>query len=468
MSETRPSTEQLRFTSSKTGEQLLDTYLEAAERGNRSLPDLMADLFDSSGVTRQNLEWRINGGFLEFRYNFAVNPTAQWVQAGPFLRDRGAHVPGTTYAPLEIVSSGGALYFAAAQTNTTPPAAPWLTLSTTGVLGAQGGVLQTPAVRPTINGQNSLLITDDAVNGRVNITLQNDSASPGTGRYYGTDAGGVRGWHALPSFVSPAFTGTPTAPTAAQDTNTTQLATTAYVLGQAGSANPLMSGVAAPGTSLRFARQDHVHPVDTSRAPLASPAFTGTPTAPTAAQDTNTTQLATTSFVISQAATVLPLVNNGAGAVGTSLRFARQDHSHPRDQLLPSTKVYATSGAWGSTNYSPGASDETFFDIILPTGTRSVAGTASFRAQASGGYATAIYSVAVLNASLVSQGVIGTAALTVHPTNVEFANGTISFAWNGAATGANWRLRFYVRNQDAPTNLHLVQSYGAAGIVITE
>lgn len=37
-----------------------------------------------------------------------------------------------------------------------------------------------------------------------------------------------------------------------------------------------------------------------SKSPLASPAFTGTPTAPTAAVDTSTTQIATTEFVIEQ------------------------------------------------------------------------------------------------------------------------------------------------------------------------
>jgi hypothetical protein len=37
--------------------------------------------------------------------------------------------------------------------------------------------------------------------------------------------------------------------------------------------------------------------INTARAPLASPAFTGTPTAPTASSGTNTTQLATTAFV---------------------------------------------------------------------------------------------------------------------------------------------------------------------------
>ena len=102
------------------------------------------------------------------------------------------------------------------------------------------------------------------------------------------------------TLASPALTGTPTAPTAAADTNTTQIATTAFTLGQASSATPLMSGTAAVGTSLRFARQDHVHPVDTSRAPLASPTFTGTPAAPTASAGNNSTQIANTAWVQGQ------------------------------------------------------------------------------------------------------------------------------------------------------------------------
>jgi hypothetical protein len=97
--------------------------------------------------------------------------------------------------------------------------------------------------------------------------------------------------------ASPGLTGTPTAPTAATDTNTTQIATTAFVLGQASVTAPGMDGTAAVGSSTRFARADHIHPTDTSRAPLASPALTGTPTAPTPANGTNTTQIATTAFV---------------------------------------------------------------------------------------------------------------------------------------------------------------------------
>jgi hypothetical protein len=66
--------------------------------------------------------------------------------------------------------------------------------------------------------------------------------------------------------ASPSFTGTPVTPTAAIDTNTTQIASTAFVIGQ-------------------------------GYAKLASPALTGTPTTPTAAAGTNTTQIASTAFV---------------------------------------------------------------------------------------------------------------------------------------------------------------------------
>ena len=100
--------------------------------------------------------------------------------------------------------------------------------------------------------------------------------------------------------ASPALTGTPSAPTAAVDTNTVQVATTAFVLGQASAANPVINGTATAGSSSRYSRADHIHPTDTTRAPVASPTFTGTPAAPTPAADTDTTQLATTAFVVGQ------------------------------------------------------------------------------------------------------------------------------------------------------------------------
>lgn len=55
--------------------------------------------------------------------------------------------------------------------------------------------------------------------------------------------------------------------TQAVDTNTTAPASTAFVLGQAGTGTPIMNGTATAGTSKRYSPQDHVHPTDTSRVP---------------------------------------------------------------------------------------------------------------------------------------------------------------------------------------------------------
>jgi hypothetical protein len=157
---------------------------------------------------------------------------------------------------------------------------------------------------------------------------------------------------------SPALSGTPTSTTAAVDTNTTQIATTAYVIGQAGTANPAMNGSAAVGTSLRYARQDHVHASDTSRAPLASPTFTGVPAAPTASVDTNTTQVATTAFVLAQASGSNPLAL-GSVAQGTSTRYARQDHVHPTTGLGLTSGTLAQFAATTSSQLAGVISDET-------------------------------------------------------------------------------------------------------------
>jgi hypothetical protein len=71
-----------------------------------------------------------------------------------------------------------------------------------------------------------------------------------------------------------------------------------------------MDGTAAVGTTTKYAREDHVHPSDTSRAAvtyvdaqvalkanIASPTFTGDPKAPTPAPGDNDTSVATTAFV---------------------------------------------------------------------------------------------------------------------------------------------------------------------------
>lgn len=81
------------------------------------------------------------------------------------------------------------------------------------------------------------------------------------------------------NLTSPAFSGLPTAPTASVDTNTTQIATTAFVIGQGYISSSSAASIYAP---------------------IESPNLTGMPVAPTASVDTNTTQIATTEFVINQ------------------------------------------------------------------------------------------------------------------------------------------------------------------------
>ena len=126
--------------------------------------------------------------------------------------------------------------------------------------------------------------------------------------------------------ASPTFTGVPAAPTAAQATNTTQIATTAFVraevtalvngatatldtlgeiataLGSDANLSTTLTtsiGLKAPLASPTFTGTVTI-PSGASIsdfAPLASPSLTGTPLAPTAAGGTNTTQIATTAFV---------------------------------------------------------------------------------------------------------------------------------------------------------------------------
>jgi hypothetical protein len=98
---------------------------------------------------------------------------------------------------------------------------------------------------------------------------------------------------------SPALAGTPTVPTAAADTNTTQIASTAFVIGQASSSNPLMDGVVTIGTSKKYARADHVHPTDTTLAPLSGATFTGAVSIPSGTGNFNSLTVNTTGVSLS-------------------------------------------------------------------------------------------------------------------------------------------------------------------------
>lgn len=62
----------------------------------------------------------------------------------------------------------------------------------------------------------------------------------------------------------------------------------------------------SPGFAADMATQAELDAVAAAKADKASPALTGTPTAPTAAQGTNTTQLATTAYVQTEAGLLVP------------------------------------------------------------------------------------------------------------------------------------------------------------------
>jgi hypothetical protein len=165
------------------------------------------------------------------------------------------------------------------------------------------------------------------------------------------------------NIASPILTGTPLSTTAAADTNTTQIATTAYVVGQASSTTPANNGTAAVGTSLKYARADHVHPTDTTRAPLASPNFTGTPSLPTGTiavtqtAGNNTTAVATTAFVRADN-NVKAWVNfNGKGTVAIRASFnvsSITDNGVGYYTVNLTTAISDTSYALLGTSIDPG------------------------------------------------------------------------------------------------------------------
>jgi hypothetical protein len=58
---TKPDADQVKFSSSRTGEWVLEDYLQAAEYGNKSLSTLLGMLFDDTGTFKNVLITGVQG-----------------------------------------------------------------------------------------------------------------------------------------------------------------------------------------------------------------------------------------------------------------------------------------------------------------------------------------------------------------------------------------------------------------------
>ena len=119
--------------------------------------------------------------------------------------------------------------------------------------------------------------------------------------------------------ASPALSGTPTAPTAPPATNNTQIATTAYVTTAIAALPAPVSSFNGRTGAVTFQASD-ISAV--GGALLASPNFTGTPTAPTPVAGTSNTTLATTAFVANAVAASTAGVSSYAGRTGVVVPIA--------------------------------------------------------------------------------------------------------------------------------------------------
>lgn len=145
------------------------------------------------------------------------------------------------------------------------------------------------------------------------------------------------------NLASPAFTGTPTAPTQAPGNDSTRIATTAFVRQELNTAIEPLATTAA------------MNAADALKAPLASPALTGNPTAPTQPSGNNSTRLATTAFVQSALTSAV-----SAGAVSYFARATAPAGWLAANGAAVSRTTYADLFAAIGTTFGAGNGSTTF------------------------------------------------------------------------------------------------------------
>jgi len=214
--------------------------------------------------------------------------------------------------------------------------------------------------------------------------------------------------------VSPAFTGSPTAPTAAPGTANTQIATTAFVTN-----SPIFTGVPrAPTAGAGTANTQ----IATTAFVTNSPIFTGTPTAPTAGAGTNSAQIATTAFVtlgpqflgIPTAPTAVSADNSAQLATTAFVQAQKISPIFTETPTAPTALPGSSSTQIATTEFVQNEKNSPTF-IGSPTAPTAVDGTAN----------TQIATTAFVRNSLINNDILGTVAYQ-NANNVAISGGTIT------------------------------------------
>ena len=254
------------------------------------------------------------------------------------------------------------------------------------ITGSSGNVSLAP------NGTNMLVATTTGANiaGTLNATGNANVGNLGAATVVATTLTGTLSTAAqtnitsLGTLTSLAVSGNLSSLTASGNTNTTQVATTAFVVGQAGGATPGAVGSASVGTSLRYAREDHTHSGVTS---ITTSSGLSTNTSATGAVSiTNTgvtSAVAGTGISVSAATGAVTItnsgvtsVNGGTGAItniavttGTLAQFAATTSSQLAgvisDETGSGSLVFATS----PTLTTPNIGAATGTSLNISTGT---------------------------------------------------------------------------------------------------
>lgn len=170
--------------------------------------------------------------------------------------------------------------------------------------------------------------------------------------------------------------------TAAADVSALEGAVTTALAAKAPLASPALTGTPTAPTqaegnnSTRLATTAFVTAANSTLAPLASPALTGNPTAPTQAEGNSTTRLATTAFVATATGALAPLASPALTGNPTAPTQSVADNStRVATTAFVTTAVAAVSGGSVSTlnGQSTSAGEEALAAFkALPTVDRSV------------------------------------------------------------------------------------------------